>query len=233
MAKAGLRQSAVRLRIGGRSYNEIARELGVSKSTLSLWLSRVVLSEAARKRLESRGRKSAIQALIRRNKQQTIDAIERAREIRKRASSEIFQLSSREILLLGVALYWAEGYKKGIIRNGRERTSHIVSLTNSDPKLVRFFVKFLRENCLVPHERIRIWLRFFKHQNERHLKRFWSSTLSIPTANFGKSLLTVSAASKGRRPYNQLPYGVVQVSVNDTKLYHRIMGYIEGVKNLA
>jgi hypothetical protein len=47
-AKDDVRDHAVALRLQGKSYNDIRRELGVSKSTLSLWLRDVPLTEEHR-----------------------------------------------------------------------------------------------------------------------------------------------------------------------------------------
>ncbi|MBL4644461.1 MAG: hypothetical protein JKX80_01190 [Candidatus Pacebacteria bacterium] len=55
-------------------------------------------------------------------------ARKRARTIRGVAKKNIKKLSNRELLLVGVALYWGEGYKRVIIRNGKETTSHPVHL---------------------------------------------------------------------------------------------------------
>lgn len=40
----------------------------------------------------------------------------------------------------------------------------------------------------------------------------------------------ISLASMGKRPFNRLPYGTVQVIVSDTQMFYRILGYIDGVK---
>jgi hypothetical protein len=39
-----------------------------------------------------------------------------------------------------------------------------------------------------------------------------------------------STASSGKRPKNRLPYGTVRVIVSDTKLFHKLLGLIEGLK---
>ena len=50
--------------------------------------------------------------------------------------------------------------------------------------------------------------------------------------NFHKTYYGVSKSSLGKRPFNQLPHGVIQIVVADTILFHRIMGYIEGIKEI-
>ena len=224
---------AIKLRLQGKSYGEIQKSLGVSKSTLSEWLSNVVISEQARIRIEQRSRKKSVAGLIKRNKQQTINAQIRAKNIRKQAIAEMADLSKKDLLILGSALYWAEGYKKLKTRNGKEVTHHGVSLTNSDPFLVKIFLRFLREYCNVPEEKIKAGLRIFEHHNADEILKFWQKETKILFSNFGKIYRGISISSQRKRPFNRLPYGVIQINVNDTALFHKIMGYIEGIKKLV
>ena len=224
---------AIKLRLQGKSYGEIQKSLGVSKSTLSEWLSNVVISEQARTRIEQRSRKKSVAGLIKRNKQQTINAQIRAKNIRKQAIAEMADLSKKDLLILGSALYWAEGYKKLKTRNGKEVTHHGVSLTNSDPLLVKIFLRFLREYCNVPEEKIKAGLRIFEHHNADEILKFWQKETKILSSNFGKIYRGISISSQRKRPFNRLPYGVIQINVNNTALFHKIMGYIEGIKKLV
>lgn len=227
------RTKAIKLRLLGESYLEISQSLGVPKSTLSSWLSGLVISPQAQAKILLRGRRQATQALLKRNVNQTSEAWRRALRIRNQAAAEISTISKRELLFLGTALYWAEGYKRPVMRNGRERTFHIVSLTNSDPLLVKIFIKFLCEYCKVPLQKIKASIRIYEHHNETYLKKFWKGIIGIPEKNFRKTYYGVSKSSQGVRPYNRLPHGVIQITVGDTKLFHRIMGYIEGIKSLV
>lgn len=224
------RNKALKLRLSGKSYTDIKNSLGVPKSTLSGWFSNLQISEIARKKIEKRTRQKSLAGLLKRNKNQTALAIKRKIEIRKGAREEIKSVSQQNLFFLGLALYWAEGYKRPHRKNGRELTHHSVSLTNSDPDLIKVFLKFLREICLVPEERIKPDIRIFQHQNEDFLLNYWANITKIPREKFGKTYYGVSKSSLGKRPFNILPYGTIQIRVNDTKLFHKIMGWIEGLK---
>ena len=129
---------AFKLRLQGKSYTQIQRILGVPKSTLSGWFSTLELSFGIQQQILAHTQKKSIEALVRRNKAQTQKARERAHIIRSNAQKEISIISSRNLLFLGIALYWAEGYKRPIRnKQGREVTHHPVSFTNSDPDLVK------------------------------------------------------------------------------------------------
>ena len=226
------KQKVLALRLRGKSYTEIRKELGVPKSTLSSWLSNVQISSDAQKRIEERTRKKSFEGLLKINKQQTARALQRKQTIIKAAMREISALSRKDLFMLGVSLYWGEGYKRPIRRNGRELTCHSVSITNPDPKLIFCFLKFLREVCEIPEEKIKASIRIYEHQNENELLRFWSEITDIKNEKFEKTYYGVSKSSQGKRPFNILPYGTIQIRVNNTELFHKIMGWIEGVKNV-
>lgn len=225
------KQKALRLRLQGKTYTEIRKELGgVSKSTLSLWLKDVVLSDAAKQALEARTKKKSVAGILKWSKAQTVEARRNADAIKKNTSREIGKISDRELIILAAALYWAEGYKRPRVRRGREDICHEISLTNSDPKLARAFLKCMIQICKVDIAYVKINVRIFQHMNENEAIEYWSDQLDIPKENFTKTYVGLSRSSAGKRPFNRLPYGVAQVRINNTNLFYKVMGWIEGLK---
>ena len=224
-----VRKQALKLRLQGQSYNEINATLGVPKSTLSGWFRRVTLPASAQVRLQNRVAQGTLNGLVRRNKLQTPLAQKRAATIRLEAKKEFTTLSKDKILLLGVALYWAEGYKRPKMRNGRITTSHSIALTNADPDMIAFFVYFLLNLLHISTEKIRLNLRLFKHIHANEAIKFWSNVTGLKTSNFERPSFVVSKSSRGKRPYQRLPYGTIQVRVNDTAKFYQLMGWIDGI----
>ncbi|MFQ5661877.1 MAG: hypothetical protein ACE5F2_01335 [Candidatus Paceibacteria bacterium] len=225
-----VREKAFLLRKKGRSYNEINRLLGVPKSTLSDWFSGMVLSEEAQKRIQSRVHRGLLNGLIKRNKMQTHMARQRAAKTQKEASAEIGKLTKRELLLIGTALYWGEGYKKLVVRNGIERTWHTVSFVNSDENMIRIFIEFANKVLGIPNKDIKATMRLYNHINEKDALRYWMRTSGLPKGVFRKATYLASVASKRKRSYNRLQYGTLQIEIAQTDKFHRIMGWIEGMK---
>lgn len=223
------KEKAIALRLSGKSYNEITSSLGVPKSTLSGWFCGLVLSSEARERIQQRVHSGALRGLLKRNANQTHLAVQRMREIRAESQREIKSLSQRELQLIGIALYWAEGYKRPQIRHGRDVTYHSVSLTNSDPRIIQAFLRFLREVCNVPNEKIKADIRIYEHMNSKELLTFWQKITKLPKENFGKMYYGISRSSLRKRPFNRLPHGTILIRVNSTNLFHRIIGWIEGL----
>lgn len=224
-----IRARALRLRLTGKSYNEIRDILSIPKSTLSSWFKGVVLSDTAKARLASRANIGTAM-LIKRNKMQTHRAEQRARETRVLARKEIPVLTKRDLLIMGAVLYWAEGYKRLLIRDGKERMSHVISFVNADPIMVKVFVRFLQEILEVSRDEIHLTMRLYSHINEKSALKYWAKATGLLDPRFHPTTHMISSASQGKRPYNRLPYGTLQVAVYDTTKFHHLMGLIEGVQ---
>ncbi len=226
-----LKQHALKLRKEGYSYGEINQSLKIPKSTLSNWFSGLILSEKATDRLKERSN-IGTKVLIERNKMQTVRAWERANIARKNAIKEIENsiLSERDLLLMGTALYWGEGYKKLKVKNGRSLPGHIVSITNSDPGIIRTFVLLINRQMKVPLSSFNLFLRLYDSIDEKVALKFWLKASGLPKKCFKGTTYLVSISSQRKRPYNTLPHGTVQVSINDTQKFHRVMGWIDWMR---
>src|SRR5919112_6701766 len=123
--KMAERQQARRLRRTGLPLGEIAVRLGVSKSSVSLWVRDVEFDGPVVR--SARGRRRDPNALQRRKQGQIERLLEEGRV-------RIGRLSEREFLVAGVALYAGEGTK----RDGAVR------FANSDPRMIVFFCCWLR-----------------------------------------------------------------------------------------
>jgi Homeodomain-like domain len=198
----------------GMSIKEIAARLGVSASSVSRWTADIALApgfaEALRERNPANnGRRSG----------------SRAQSASKRANRLMEQRRGRELArcptrlhLAGCMLYWAEGSK------GRNS----VTLTNSDPDLIRLFVRVLRECYDVAPERIALSVNC--HLNNglelADIEAWWLERLELPRASLRQaSVNRVSRASRRRR--NVLIHGTARVSVFSTAIVQSIYGAIQ------
>ncbi|NEB03204.1 hypothetical protein [Streptomyces sp. SID13726] len=104
-SKDDLRDKARELRLQGWTYDQIQVELGCSKSSISLWVRDLPKPERKRTSEEAA-------AIARRGWEATLRTREEARKQRKaEAGAEIGVMTDRELFLVGVGLYWAEGTK--------------------------------------------------------------------------------------------------------------------------
>lgn len=143
---------------------------------------------------------------------------------------KILPLTKRDVLILGTVLYWAEGYKRLHVRDGKERMSHAISFLNADPVAIKAFIRFAYEVLEVSSDDINLTMRLYPHINEEHARAYWMKVTKLPKSSFKKTTTLVTGASRGKRPFNRLPYGTMQVAVYSTARFHYLMGLIEGVQ---
>lgn len=208
-----LKLKATRLRKKGLSYNEIKKEINIpiAKSTLSLWLKNIPLKSEHRKRLYTK----QIEILSRGSQSQKERRAREIENIIQKAGKEIkFPLSFETYRLMGAALYWAEGSK------GKK-----FEMTNSDPYLIVFFVRWVEKNFQISPKNLKVNLNIYSQQNDYKLKKFWADLTGIPINNFGKSY--IKPANKNYKK-NNLYYGTARIYVPaGTNIRHRVFGWIK------
>lgn len=216
---------AIVLRKEGKSYSQIQEVLHIAKSTLSYWLRDVALSNEAQQRITKRGRAISTEALIERNKGQTVIAKERAVRIREEAKEEAKSYMGDPLFVAGTSLYWAEGYKRGASGSKWK----CVDFTNADPEMVLVMMQFFRKFCSVDEGRFKVQLIAHPNVNMQAAVTYWSALTEIPESQFIKTCTSLSIRS-GQKRSNNLTYGTVHIRVYDVKLFFRIIGWIDGVK---
>ncbi len=113
---------------------------------------------------------------------------------------------SKDLSIAGTMLYWAEGYK------GEKST--FVDLANSDPKMIRVFLNFLRTAYEVDEKKFRVLLYCYTDQDVAELKRFWSKVTKISIERFIKPYIRDDFRKDGRK----MEHGLIHVRYIDKKL---------------
>lgn len=210
MAHIKLRGQTIELRLKGYTYGQIKRELGISKSTLSDWLKNLHLTEEQLKKL----------ALNRKNSKDV--AVERFREtfrtkrlirLKKTLDKQIIKLlplTEKELLIAGLFLYWGEGDKK----RGR------VSISNTDPKIVKFALYWMLNILKIPKDKIRVNLHLYKDMDVKDTTKFWSDTLDIPINQFIKPY--IKSTNRSGLTYKSFGYGTCRLHASNTALSEEV-----------
>ena len=136
---------------------------------------------------------------------------------------DINRLSKRDLFVLGLGLYWGEGYKRG---------SQELGFTNSDPEMIRVILVWLLKCYAVKIERIIARLTInqrYENQTE-HLMRTWSRETGIPLSQFGKPTF-ISGYNNSK--LNERTYrGTLRIKVRrGTSLRRRILASISEIEN--
>ena len=203
-------QEARRLRGLGYTIPEIALELGVSKGSVSAWVRGVPLTEEqlaqidadkrAKLAAQNKGGQANREKFLKLREQYQADGRARAREM-------------RPLHMMGCMLFWAEGTK----------TRNNLTFVNSDPAMILFWMRFLREEMGVEDEVIRVRAHVHHEDQVKPAERYWLQLTGLP-----KSALRKTQIKKGSDTrHNTLKHGVCSVRVQSTELVMHVFGAIQ------
>lgn len=202
----------------GLSYNEIKKELNVSKSIISLWCRDIQLSKKQKERLRRNWLNSPkLGALANRIKREKEIAI-----IKNKAKQEIYKFNLDSFKIAGTVLYWAEGTK-----------TQSTAISNSDPRTIEFIIRWFKRIFNINPQQIGAHLHIHYGDDDKRIKRYWSRLTGIPLKNFGKSF--IKPKGTGHRT-NILPNGIIKIRVKGKgteNLRHRIMAWVETIYELS
>ena len=210
---------AIKLRKEGRTYREILQEVSVSKGSLSFWLKDIHLTDEQISRIQYKNEKIR-EKFLQFNKDRKAETNNNNKAVFNNAFKEVGIISARELKLTGIALYWAEGYKKDGWRT--------VSFTNSDEGMIKVMMKWFREICEVYRDRFRIRVQCHGFTKVKECEQYWSKVTGVPLRQFTKSYIKISSSSK-RKMGEGCPYGICHIRISDADLLVKIKGWIRGL----
>ncbi len=218
-----MRLESRKLRSNGMSIKDIAIKLNVGRSSVSYWVGDIVLTEEQlfllkQSELSGKEKGRLKSAIIKKEKRKNL-----LEGFNSLGSKEIQYLNRRELLLVGLALYWSEGSKSD--RNRR------VEFCNSDPAMIKLFITWLVDCFKEKSENLTVvvGINNIHAFREKEVKRYWSQVLNIPLAQFRKSSFK---KAKSKKVYDNMDrhFGTLTVRVvRSTNLYYKIMGLIHGL----
>lgn len=214
MARREEKEKAVSLRKKGLSYSQIRKKLGINKSTLSGWLRDMPLPK---ERLDELQRNDSVIEKIRQSKKRTRD--QRLAAVHDRISKHIGKLSKRELFIAGLFLYWAEGGKT---------TPYSISLSNTDPSMIRFYLSWL-SNLKVPTEKIIVRLHLYADMDVNAAIKYWKEQTEIPFENFRKPYIKRSKLSE--LTYTGRGHGTCNVIVNGRDIAEYVRQGLKYISN--
>ena len=131
-------------------------------------------------------------------------------EARSKAEKVLFSLSNKERLIFVSALYWAEGSKSDF------------GISNTDPELIKIFVKGLKDTFGISTKNLRVSVRIYEDLDKTKVLKFWSKITGIRVKNF------VSVNILKGKKQGKLPHGMCRVRV---KKGGNLLKYIKAIKN--
>ena len=220
-AKDEVRARARELRSQGLDYEEIVAALGVSKSSVSLWVRdmprppRLSYEETRKRAAEGVRRYWAAERPAREARREAVRAA---------AAAEIGVMSPREILIAGSVAYWCEGAK-----SKPYRLAERVVFINSDPDLIKFFLQFLSTAGV---ESTQLGFRVQIHDSADIVaaERFWLGVTGAEPAQFLRTTLKRHNPRTVRKNVGADYHGCLIILVRQgAELYQRIEGWVRAV----
>src|SRR3989344_5764236 len=103
------KEKARALRKKGYSINQIVKEAGLTKASVSVWVRDIVLTKTQKKKLSERGR--SVESVERRRVNRLFNEQKRRQIIIDTAKRDFTSISLEQLKLIGIILYLGEGAK--------------------------------------------------------------------------------------------------------------------------
>jgi len=197
------------LRKQGISVGDIAKTVGVSKGSVSIWVRDINLSNDQIERIEYKRKASASNSETYRERRRRYQQLGREK-IKKEDRAYAF----------GCALFWGEGNKN----------KNAVRLTNSDPQMLSFFVDFLHKYFDIPDDSITFNFQYYLNNGLtfEDIVSYWSNQLGLPKSCLRKCILKSQYYTNTKIKH---PYGIGSICVCNTNVVQQLYGSINEMVN--
>ncbi len=215
MARTEDKNKAIKMRQSGMSYSQIKSELGVSKSTLSLWLRDLPLSDKRLRELRDfnqvRIEKTRVTKL--KNKNARRDSVLRQVRID-------FENNTDPLFIGGFYLYWGEGTKSA---------EYSIALTSTDPAIIRTYLAWLKILGVDMND-CRVKLHLYADQNIKSSISFWSGVTHIKSNHFYKPYIKETLL-KNKTYKGMFGYGTCTIYYHNRDIYEYVMAGLQILRN--
>jgi transposase-like protein len=205
---------ALKLRGQGKSYNQIRKTVGVSKSTLSYWLRGYPLSKRQLRLLQHNQRRIERYRETRLRKKQS-----RLKDVYEKQKKIIFPLSDRDFLIAGLFLYWGEGSKTRVAD---------LEVANTDPAVPKFFVYWVTKFLQLDKAKIKARLHLYSDMDIEKETEFWSKTLGISKTQFTKPYIKKSSSKSIN--YRTFGHGTCTIRIGNARVAEEVMMGLKSIR---
>jgi transcriptional regulator with XRE-family HTH domain len=215
--KVAEQERARDLRAEGWTYAEICAELGVARSSVSLWVRDVAVDPEL---LEGRRRarwEAGNLAVTKRPSRLHLEKLAEIERCREEAAVWLGTMSERDLFVAGIALYAGEGTKG---------PSKGIGFANTDPAMVAMFLAWLRRFFEVDESRLR--LRLYLHQglDLDAANEFWAAVTGIPVHQFHAPYRAEADPSIRHAKH---PMGCVGIVYCCSRSHRMVLGLVEAL----
>jgi hypothetical protein len=175
----------------------ISQRIGITKSTLSDWLTAIPYKpnkETIARIGRARAQSGKVKAIL---KQQSFD------DAKKTATTDIGPLiSKRDVMMLGLGIYIGEGSK-----------SHdIVRLTNANPLIIRATMRWFKDFFGLHDRNFALRIHVYPDTDIKQALQFWSKNTGLSLTQFHKTHVDIRTNKKMAKR-GKLPFGTAHLHV--------------------
>lgn len=212
---------ARQLRRNGWSINEISIKTAIPKTTIQGWIKGIVLTECQKKRI----------------KLKELTGFSLARKIA--AESNKNKLQKRLSAIKSKASYYRDlPFKQGDIgkivcsimylcEGGKYPATRCVMFGNSDPGIIKLFIRLLRDNFIINESKFRCRIMQRADQSSEQLLHFWSKVTGVHQESFYKNY--IDKRTKDKKTRKEKYKGVCVVYYFDTAIQNELQFIAEEI----
>lgn len=205
----------------GLPIREIAEKLGVAKSSVSLWVRDIELSEQQKQSLLEKN--PAYNRQLEGGKVKKEIYRKERTAYQQEGRGLVRERSFQTMLAFCAGLYWGEG--------GKNR--NVLTVTNTDPQLLSIFTSFLKDHFDIQPKQITLSIQL-QASNEKtieEVEQYWLNILNLPTSSLRKSIRKASPTRIWKKN-SKYPNGICRITVCNTGLVQKIFGAIKEIANI-
>lgn len=224
MYSVQIKNQAIQFRKKGKSIYDIAKILGLKPTTISNWCRNILLTKKLRNKIDQQGKLKARTAMLIYTEKLRKQRLERVQTNKKAGAEIVKNLSSRDLLMIGLGLYWGEGYK---YENSE------LGFTNSNLNIIKFYIRWLGLFKVSKGDLIfRFTINNIFRSQERVIKQFWIRNLEVKENQFSATTFIKTNLKKADVSNSKAYSGVLRVKVRKgANLRDKIMGALEYISS--
>lgn len=142
--------------------------------------------------------------------------------LRKEELKKILPISNKELYIAGLFLYWGEGGKTSPWR---------ITLSNSDPKMIIFFINWARKCLNVRTSDFRLLVHLYSNMDVKKELIYWSKITQIPENQFFKPYIKESNSTTITHHSNN-NHGTCNATINNANIARRVLSALEVIKSI-
>jgi predicted transcriptional regulator len=206
-------EQALQFRKRGFTYSEIAKIVGVSKSTVSNWVAKKPFSKKVKADNQARAARDNVKRISLVNKARTAERKTRYAEAVSSAETEYKHYKKDPLFAAGLMAY---------ISNGDMHDDSRLRLTSASFTVHQGFISFAQNYLGVKKESLHVWLILYRGLNEKKCMTLWSKKTKISIAQFYKTQFIEQEMKKGG-----LQHGTGNTIIGNTVLKKKLLCWIE------